>query len=44
MKYIEEELETDVGGELMNFQFTGISEGIQRSVRWFRENYAVCRK
>ena len=44
MKYMEEDLETGVGGELMDFQFTGITEGIQRSVRWFRENYSVCRK
>lgn len=44
MKYMEEDLETGVGGELMDFQFTGITEGIQRSVQWFQENYSVCRK
>ena len=26
------------------FQFTRIGEGIQKSVRWFNENYSTCRK
>ena len=26
------------------FQFTEIGEGIQKSVRWFKENYSTCRK
>ena len=41
MKYMNEDLETGVGAELMNFQFTEISEGIQRSVQWFREKRGI---